>query len=234
MSTHATKARLGVALFFAVLSLPASVSAKTIGITPPNNPTHECKQSIDVCRAREHVGKLILPNNWARLPTRARLLVITNLERVNRGLGPVEGLIQNMDHYAQIGADHGEDPGWPSKPTTWQPLGSVEATFTGYAGASPLTADLGWMYDDGPGGENLDCSQTDHTGCWGHRDILLVRAGHCELVGGAGTDKRAASRIYTFETGCALQKPKFVFSWSKELRYFKHPPRIEPQHRASS
>jgi hypothetical protein len=31
----------------------------------------------------------------------------------------------------------------------------------------------GWIYDDGPGGTNLDCPNKDGSGCWAHRHGLL-------------------------------------------------------------
>lgn len=38
----------------------------------------------------------------------------------------------------------------------------------------PLAAMYGWMYYDGPGGFNLDCTSSDSSGCWGHRDNILA------------------------------------------------------------
>ncbi len=38
---------------------------------------------------------------------------------------------------------------------------------------TPLGADFAWMYNDGWGGTNLDCSTPSAPGCWGHRDNIL-------------------------------------------------------------
>jgi hypothetical protein len=39
---------------------------------------------------------------------------------------------------------------------------------------NPLEALYFWMYDDGPGSANIDCSSSDHSGCWGHRQNVLM------------------------------------------------------------
>ena len=38
---------------------------------------------------------------------------------------------------------------------------------------TPLGADYAWMYNDGYGGTNLDCTTPSDPGCWGHRDNIL-------------------------------------------------------------
>ena len=38
---------------------------------------------------------------------------------------------------------------------------------------TPLGADFAWMYDDGPGGTNLECAPSGGSSCWGHRDNIL-------------------------------------------------------------
>jgi hypothetical protein len=44
------------------------------------------------------------------------------------------------------------------------------------------------MYDDGPGGNNLDCRTGTSRLCWGHRDNILNRfSGHASCPG-APTD----------------------------------------------
>jgi hypothetical protein len=57
---------------------------------------------------------------------------------------------------------------------------------------NPLGADYAWMYDDGPGGNNLDCRAGTSRLCWGHRDNILNRFGQssCVLAMGAGTQPR--------------------------------------------
>lgn len=38
---------------------------------------------------------------------------------------------------------------------------------------TPIAADYGWMYADGYGSNNLDCTTPSSSGCWGHRDAIL-------------------------------------------------------------
>jgi hypothetical protein len=55
------------------------------------------------------------------------------------------------------------------------------------------------MYDDGPGGTNLDGRTAGAAQCWGHRDIILAGfasrscgGGQAELAMGAGHTELAA------------------------------------------
>lgn len=134
---------------------------------------------INAARASEGVGAMVLPSNFASLTIPQQLLIVSDLERIGRGLTPILGLAAPLDADAQQGAVAGGDP--------------VPTSFTGDAWgsnweggyASTLEADFGWMYDDGPGSENLDCAAAGDPGCWGHRDNIL-RAWDAPLVMGAG------------------------------------------------
>jgi len=44
---------------------------------------------------------------------------------------------------------------------------------------NPLGADYAWMYDDGPGGNNLDCKTGSSRGCWGPWPGATARATRC-------------------------------------------------------
>jgi hypothetical protein len=44
-------------------------------------------------------------------------------------------------------------------------------------------ADFGWMYDDGPGGFNEECTPSDQSGCWGHRENILADYGAQPALG---------------------------------------------------
>lgn len=122
---------------------------------------------IDKARALEGVGPITVPTNWGSLSVPLQLLVIANLERVDRGLAPADGLVGSLNAIAQAGADSDADP---------QPVNGLEGSANWAGGyTSPLEADFGWMYDDGLGSPNVDCTQSDQSGCWGHRhDILGV------------------------------------------------------------
>jgi hypothetical protein len=51
---------------------------------------------------------------------------------------------------------------------------------------NPLEAIYFWMYDDGPGSSNLDCTAGDPSGCWGHRDNVLLAISGPNCVIGTG------------------------------------------------
>jgi uncharacterized protein YkwD len=107
---------------------------------------------------------MTLPGDFSALSVPAQLVEITNLERTARGLPPLAENTQ-LDLLAAAGAQAGRDPTGPAG-YTW---GSNIAW--GYP--TPLAADFAWMYDDGPGGTNVDCTVTNNSGCWGHRDNIL-------------------------------------------------------------
>lgn len=134
---------------------------------------------IDADRAAEGVGPMTLPTNFTSLTTPEQIYVVANLERVDRGEAPIEGLSNALDSYAQAGANAGTDPSFPP----W--AAGAGSTWSG--GSNIFVADQGWMYDDGPGGFNLDCTQTNHTGCWGHRDIMLAAWPSPALMGAGQT-----------------------------------------------
>jgi hypothetical protein len=50
--------------------------------------------------------------------------------------------------------------------------------------ANALGASYYWLYDDGLGSSNLDCSPASPAGCWGHRDNELGLAGDQASYGG--------------------------------------------------
>jgi len=78
------------------------------------------------------------------------------------------------------------------------------------------------MYDDGPGGSNLDCRSGGSWPCWGHRDILLTgfscHGGTSELAMGAGHAGGAAGYGES-DTGllagvCGQAPTDIVFTWA--------------------
>jgi hypothetical protein len=202
----------------------------TLGTVPPAEPAANCAPAwarmftvpgalalIDYCRAQQGVGPLHLPSNFARLSVPEQMLVIIDLERVNRGEVPVAGLTAPLDRLAQRAAAAGVDPDtgfgdiWEGGPT------------------STAEADYGWMYDDGYAGTNVDCGNPGDPGCWGHRDIILADNVSGPVVAGGGFQLgRPGASSYTFALAVPAPGTKLVFSWAGELRYFGVPPGIEP------
>lgn len=143
---------------------------------------------IDEARAGEGLGSIQLPSGFYGLPTNAQLVAVANAERTSRGL-PALSESPRLDASAEQGAASGEDPTGPS--------GHAWAANYALGDPTALAADFNWMYDDGPGSDNADCTATDHAGCWGHRnDILSPWPG--SAGGGAATyqDRQALTQLF--------------------------------------
>src|SRR5437764_9780047 len=70
--------------------------------TAPNAP--ECYAAvladIDYARSLEGVAPMVLPARFASLDAARQAFVVTNLERVDRGLAPIVGLTADLDALA--------------------------------------------------------------------------------------------------------------------------------------
>ena len=120
---------------------------------------------INRARAGEGLGPLSLPANFYSLGTTAQLVAVADAERTSRGL---PALPENpaLDTLAAAGAAAGLDPTGPA--------GYSWGSNIAWGDPTPLAADFGWMYDDGPGSPNIDCPTAGSPGCWGHRENILA------------------------------------------------------------
>lgn len=186
--------------FLAVLIVPAAIAA---AVDPPNTPPsglHRCSTHGAVtasclegalkdykrARAKEGLAPMTVPSNFTRLSIPGQLLVLADLDRVDRGLAPVAGLSSNLQPYAQAGADHSGDPAFPA----WAAEGGSNWASTPAA----LWAEFLWMYDDGPGAGNLDCTGAGSSGCYGHRHNVLTGFDGPILMG-AGSGAGGATQL---------------------------------------
>lgn len=151
--------------------------------------------AINHARSLEGVGPMTLPSNWSSLTTPQRLFVVTQAERVDRGLPALAGMNATLSSDAQTGVDHNADPTYGANPpgvTSWTGWAANWADDYGV-----LAADYDWMYNDGPGTTNIDCRVAGQSGCWGHRhNILAVFAGAQKTIFGAalaGSDTNTRS-----------------------------------------
>jgi hypothetical protein len=143
--------------------------------------------------AAEGLGTFTLPADFDTLSTAYQLLAISDLERVARGLTPMQGLTAYLDGLAQQGADGDGDPPFPSP---FGSYGSSGGSNWAGAGNSALLDDFYWMYDDGLGSFNGDCYQGHTSGCWGHRDNILMSASAPAVMGAAvATDSTYGSSM---------------------------------------
>lgn len=136
---------------------------------------------INAARADEGVVPMVLPSTFSTMSVPVQLMVVANLERVARGLIPALGLAAPLNSDSATGAAADNDP----SPTNW--YGDMYAA--NWAGGFPSTleADFAWMYDDGPGSGNLDCTSTSTSGCWGHRHDILMAYDAPLVMGAAET-----------------------------------------------
>jgi hypothetical protein len=133
---------------------------------------------VDVSRADEGIVPMSLPTNFSSLTGAEQVFVLTNLERVDRGLAPISGLAANLDGVAQAGAARDADPALPTYGT------SAGANWG--SSANVFTTDQLWMYEDGWAGSattNEACASPTAGGCWAHRDIILGSYANPSLMG---------------------------------------------------
>ena len=162
--------------------------------------------AIDAARGLEGVGPMTLPLNYNALPAAEQLLVVVNLERVDRGLNPIAGLTPGLDQDAWSGAVNNGDPPAPAGASS-----SAGVWIGGFA--TPLYDDFFWMYDDGPGGVSSSAN-------WAHRNIILASwSGSNSVLMGASvvaTSRYADSAAAVFATGTS-GAPNFT--WAGEVPY---------------
>lgn len=129
---------------------------------------------------------MTLPTGFDAMPSARQLFVLANIERVDRGLIPIEALTAPLNALAQTGAANDDDPAFP------QPFyGDGGGSNWAGAGTSALLPEFLWVYDDGLGSGNADCQKAGDMGCWGHRHNILATYDAPLLMGAAEVaDKR--------------------------------------------
>lgn len=148
-------------------------------------------RALNHARAVLGQRKYRLPARFTALTPLGQLLVLVNDDRNLYGLTPVLGLNARLHAAARADARRDADPapygrGWRAYASNW--AGGM---------ASPLFAYYGWMYDDGLNADgsssNIDCSSAHRSGCWGHRDnVLLAYPTRTQAVLGVGFASRTS------------------------------------------
>jgi hypothetical protein len=155
--------------------------------------------AINHQHAVEGIKAMKLPANFRSLRADLQLLVIINQERVDRGLPALAGLNAKLHHTARKGAVTKNDPeftGAPAGTTRW--YGAVSNWAYDYGA---LGSDFDWMYNDGVGSGNLDCTSSDHSGCWGHREnILAVIPGSKNILGASQAGAKGSGHLQSDAT----------------------------------
>ncbi len=234
-------------------ALPHVLAMARTGIVPPRNPpknlppapnfyaycavgglddTAACNskalQAIDRARATEPIGPLRFTlARFLRLSVADQLFAIADLERVSRGEPPIAALTIQLDKAAQAGADDGGDPSLSAR--TLSGGAEIRAWGSNWAGGSEsaLGSDDSWMYDDGFGSHNGDCTAPKARQCWGHRDNVLgawrsdltgCPSADSQVVMGAGyarSAKWSTSFAEIFVAACGPKPAGEVYTWAE-------------------
>jgi len=175
--------------------------------------------AIDRARSFEHVRPMTLPDNFTKLTFAEQTFVVSNLERVDRGLRACRGITSQLNRTAAKAAQERVDPAPTSSSVNRFVVLTYGSNWT--ANFGPLAGDYGWMYDDGYGSYNVDCTSPAATGCWGHRDVILSTYNDKPLlISGAGSDKQnGLVSIAQMFVGGQGQAPSFTYTWAEALRH---------------
>jgi hypothetical protein len=198
-------------------------------INPPSNPSSDgifgqcsgdaaCVNDMNGVRAnQEQLPALSLPSNWSSLSGIEQMFVWTNLERLSRGEAAIPNLVNTYNGSVQTGLTDGDDPSLSDLP------GNSGSIWAG-AYATVLGAIYGWMYDDGFGGGNEDCTTATAPGCWGHRDNILADpatfggSSPTEMDAGVGTESGGSvdyDAIFVANPN-PTAPGNIVFTWAEE------------------
>lgn len=229
------RSALAAAVTLAVVSGASTpVSAATAHpILPPHHPARNFRLasvervlvSIDAARTSEEgLGPLEFDAaRFDHLNVPEQVFVVTNLERVSRGLYPATAMVTRLDALAAVAARHDEDP-----IDNGASFSSIWSSAPSSLGQAAFFADFGWMYDDGPPPQfmfrNVDCARAGESGCWGHRNNILsnplatapTTGCPMTMVTGTGYDARSAdgpSITQIFEVACSNLGKSAVFTW---------------------
>ncbi len=193
---------------------------------------------LDQARASLHQGPYKLPSDFTSLPPDEQAFILVNLDRIQYGLDPITGLTRQFDGFALTGVHNDADPV------------STNPDIYGYgdwAGAytNMVVAYEEWMYDDGLGSTNLDCTKAHPSGCWGHRHAVLT---DFNTETGAYAMGAAAGRDYSGKLGYTLilgrgdanYTPTYYYQWAQAMNdgagtnnyVVKRPPVLQVQVKA--
>jgi hypothetical protein len=157
-----------------------------------------------------------LPSTFLTLSPAKQVLVLSDLDRSAYGLSPVLGLNDTLDAAAAEGVTDNGDPRAPMQLT---PGGTVFGWGSNWAGGfvNVLVAYYLWMYDDGYGSPNRDCSSPGAPGCWGHRQNVLLSFGSAPS---GSISMGAAAGSYPSHPGYAMlvvytrEQPTYSYTWA--------------------
>ncbi len=194
--------------------LPRSCEGDPRGAACENASIH----ALDAARAKLGLGRYLLPADFVALVPARQWLILSNLDRIAYGLRPIAGLASPLNAVAKQGALSRRDPDPGALLRSLHndpPLGYS----SNWAGGQPnaLIAYYGWMYDDGPGGPNIDCPTPGAAGCWGHRhDVLAFAHGGALAMGAAAVGRLDSYALTIVDT----ERPAwhYRYTWAQARR----------------
>jgi len=229
-----------ILLVAAGMSMAAAVPPAQVNIQPTPNFMRDCVElgttseacisetvaAIDSARADEAMLRypLILPANFRSLSAARQLFVVLNLERVDRGLRPIAGMVASLNRSARASAAIGIDPDPPTRRLRRLGVHTYRTVFARTYGV--LAADFEWLYHDGytPGDPsdttNVNCPYLGAAGCWGHREAILDRLSRARRVIGGMDSANApgmAERVTAILAWARGPAPHYTYTWRQAL-----------------
>jgi hypothetical protein len=172
---------------------------------------------LDKARAKVGLPAYKLPATFRSLTQGQQIFILTNLDRIQYGLPPMAGMTDALNADARVrGVAAGTDPS-PSDTTDVQAWNANWAA--GYRNA-PFAYEV-WMWDDGLGSKNIDCTPADTSGCWGHRHNVLWKFGSTAVTAmGASTGlgpSHGRGYAMILVGGDAGYTPTYSYTWSQAV-----------------
>jgi hypothetical protein len=188
----------------------------------------ETVDAINHARAVEPMLRptMILPTNFRSLSPARQAFVVLNLERVDRGLRPIVGMVRSLNRKAWVAAAVGVDPRLSN--SRLRALGAHRYRSVYARDYGALASDYEWMYKDGYGSElpgettNVNCPYAEAGGCWAHRDAILDPFKRPRRLVGGMAGVRAisgAQRITAILVGSGGRRPHFTYTWRQTLAH---------------
>jgi hypothetical protein len=210
------------------------------GVCPPNALDNEVAcvdaalAATNRARARENLAPIRMQvATFVREPVEVQLFVIADLERVSRGLPPFTTLSKHLDVVAMAGARANTDPAIHGDSPRLPGGASILDWSANWAGNTDnaLVSSYLWMYEDGPGGFNIDCNHPGQAECWGHRANILgayptppgCSDGLPQLVMGAAVTLAGPHHLPSFTTlyvgacGAADNDPQITWTHAESV-----------------
>jgi hypothetical protein len=172
---------------------------------------------LDRARAKVGLRPYKLPAGFPAMPPARQMFILTNLDRIAYGVPPMTGLTVKLNVDALRGVRQAYDP----SPSDTSNLRAWTANWaTGYANA-PMAYEA-WMWDDGPGSSNTDCTSSNRSACWAHRHGLLWRFGSGRVLAMGAAAGFGPTRLRAYTTllvGGARPgyTAKYAYTWRKAV-----------------